>query len=173
MASIDPSKKKTYKRWTIALSVLIPFAVASLFGIKIEGYDFSFLPGIYASINGLTAILLIVALYAIKKGRVKLHRKLIGTCLILSVLFLSMYVTYHITSDAASYGGSQRSIYFSLLISHILLSILVVPLVLVTLLRALTGEFKRHRFMARITFPVWLYVAISGVLVYLMISPYY
>lgn len=164
-----------YKKLIITLSVVIPVAVAVLFKVHIDGYDFSFLPPIYASINGLTAILLLVALRAIKKGNKVLHERIMKVCIGLSASFLVMYVLYHMTSESTPYGGEgpMRSLYFFILISHILLSIVVIPLVLFTFVRALSGNFYRHRKLARITFPVWLYVAITGVVVYLMISPYY
>lgn len=172
-ASLD---NKKYNRWIWVLSIVIPLAVAVLFSVRIPGVErLGFLPPIYASINALTAILLIAAVMAIKKGNRKTHEKLMKTCIVLSVLFLLMYVTYHMTSDSTSYGGEgvMRYIYFFVLISHIFLSIGVIPFVLITYVRALTGNFEAHRKIAKITFPIWLYVAVTGVIVYLMISPYY
>jgi putative membrane protein len=168
-------KKEPYRKLIIALSIVIPVAVAALFGIKIPGYDFSFLPPIYATINGLTAICLIAAVAAIKNKKRKLHEGLIKICMILSGLFLVMYILYHITSESTPFGGQGmiRNIYFFVLISHILLSIVVIPFVLFTFVRALSGNFERHKKLARYTFPLWLYVAVTGVLVYIMISPYY
>lgn len=168
-------QREPYKKSIIVISILIPLAVAVLFGIKIPGYDFSFLPPIYASINALTAVLLISALVAIKNQKRKLHENLMKSCLALSASFLVMYVVYHMTSDSTPFGGQGtiRYLYFFILISHIAFSISVIPLVLFTFVRALGGDFKRHRQIARYTFPVWLYVAITGVIVYLMISPYY
>lgn len=167
--------KKTINNLIIVVSVVIPLVVALLFRVKVEGYDFTFLPPIYASINGLTAVLLIVALWAIKNGNRVLHERLMKINLGLSLLFLLMYVVYHMTSESTSFGGEGniRYVYFFILISHILLSISVIPLVLFTYLRAFNGEFDRHKKLARITFPIWLYVAITGVVVYVMISPYY
>jgi putative membrane protein len=168
-------RKEPYK-WTIVLlSVVIPVVVAALFRVKIRGYDFSFLPGIYASINGITAVLLLVAYLAIRRGKRKLHERLMKTCIGLSASFLVMYVVYHMTSESTTFGGTGaiRYVYFFILISHILLSVIITPLVLFTFSRALSGNFERHRALAKFTFPVWLYVAVSGVLVYLMISPYY
>lgn len=167
--------ERKYKGWIIAVSIAVPAAVAVLFTVSIDGYDTSFLPPIYATMNGLTAIFLIAALIAIKNKRVELHKKLTTSAIVFSVLFLLMYVTYHATSESTPFGGEGtiRSVYFFLLISHILLSLVVIPLVLITYVRALSGNFERHRKIARITFPVWLYVAITGVVVYLMISPYY
>lgn len=164
-----------YSKVIIALSVIIPIAVAALFGIKIEGYDFSFLPPIYASINGLTAVLLVMAVKAIKNGNRKRHELLMKTCIGLSALFLVLYIAYHITSESTSYGGQGivRPVYLFILITHIILSVAIIPLVLFTYVRALAERFDKHKKIARITFPIWLYVAVSGVVVYLMISPYY
>lgn len=169
------TRKEPYRKLIIVVSVLVPLLVAILFGVKVEGYDFTFLPPIYASINGLTAILLIAAVIAIKNGRRLLHERLMKTCILLSIAFLVMYVIYHMTADSTPFGGKGiiRNIYFFILISHILLSIVVIPFVLFTYVRAITGNFERHRALAKFTFPIWLYVAITGVIVYLMISPYY
>jgi putative membrane protein len=100
---------------------------------------------------------------------------LMKTCILLSAAFLVMYVLYHMTSDSTSYGGvgAIKYVYYFILITHILLSIVVVPLVLFTFLRAWLGDFERHKRLAKFTFPIWLYVAVTGVIVYLMISPYY
>ncbi|HMP99825.1 MAG TPA: DUF420 domain-containing protein [Cyclobacteriaceae bacterium] len=164
-----------YKKLIILISIVVPVVVAILFGVKIEGYNFSFLPPIYASINGLTAILLVTAVIAIKNRNQKLHEILIKTCLALSISFLVMYVVYHMTSTSTSFGGEGwiRLVYFFILISHILLSVIIIPFVLFTYVRAISGNFAKHRALARYTFPLWLYVAVTGVIVYLMISPYY
>lgn len=168
-------EKQPYQKVIIALSIILPLAVAVLFKVKIPGYDLSFLPPIYASINGLTAVLLIVAVVAIKNNKRKLHETLMKTCIGLSAVFLVMYVLYHMTSDSTPYGGEgpMRIVYYVILISHILLSVVVVPFVLFTFSRALSGNFERHKALAKFTFPIWLYVAVTGVIVYLMISPYY
>jgi putative membrane protein len=168
--------EKKYRPWIIALSIAVPVAVAVLFfTTKIEGYDTSFLPPIYATMNGLTAIFLVLGVVAIKNKKVEVHRKLMTTAIVFSALFLVLYVIYHSTSESTPFGGEGwiRPVYFTLLISHILLSIIIIPLVLVTYVRALAERFDKHRKIARITFPIWLYVAVSGVLVYLLISPYY
>ncbi len=164
-----------YRKLIITLSIVIPVAVASLFGIKIDGYDLSFLPPIYASINGVTAVTLIAALVAIKSKKFQLHENLMKVCISLSSAFLVMYIAYHMTSNKTSFGGEGfiRYVYFFILITHILLSIIVIPLVLFTFVRALSQNYERHKKLAKITFPIWLYVAITGVVVYLMISPYY
>ena len=168
-------KKEPYNKLIIAVSILIPVAIAVLFGVKIPGYDLSFLPPIYATINGTTAILLVTAVVAIKRKNRAVHERLIKICLILSATFLVLYVLYHMTSDSTPYGGDGplRYVYFIILITHILLSVGVIPMVLFTYLRARRGEFSRHRAIAKYTFPLWLYVAVTGVIVYLMISPYY
>ena len=169
-------KKKKYTVWIWILSIAIPVVVAALFGVKIpNAKPLTFLPPIYASINGLTAILLIAAVIQIKKGNRKLHERMMKFCILLSVLFLGMYVAYHMTSESTPYGGEGilRYVYFFILISHILLSIGVIPMVLITYVRALLGDYEKHKKIAKITFPIWLYVAVTGVIVYIMISPYY
>jgi len=168
-------KKEPYKKLIVTLSIVIPVAVAALFGLKVPGYDLSFLPPIYAGINGLTAVLLIAAIAAIKNGNRTLHERLIKTCMALSVLFLLMYVAYHATSQTTHYGGTGiiAYTYYFILVTHIVLSVVVIPFVLFTYVRALAGNFARHRALAKYTFPLWLYVAVTGVVVYLMISPYY
>lgn len=170
------ANEKKYNIWIWILSIAVPVVVAVLFSYRIEGVErMGFLPPIYASINGLTAILLITAVIQIKNGNRKLHERLMKTCIVLSVLFLVMYVAYHMTSDSTPYGGTGaiRYLYFFILLSHIALSIGVIPFVLITYVRAIAGNYERHKKIARITFPIWLYVAITGVIVYLMISPYY
>jgi putative membrane protein len=169
------TKKDPYKRIVILLSILIPLSVAVLFRVEVKGYDLTFLPPIYATINGVTAILLIAAVICIKNGRQRAHELIMKTCMGLSALFLLMYVAYHMTSASTPFGGTGyiRYIYFFILISHILLSVGVIPLVLFTYLRAWRGDYLGHRKLAKIAFPFWLYVAVSGVVVYLMISPYY
>ena len=167
---------KKYNKIIIILSVLIPVVVAILFGVKIPNVaPLSFLPPIYATINGLTAIILIMAFFAIKNRKIVLHENLMTTAIGCSVVFLCMYVAYHMTSDSTKFGGEGfiKYVYYFILLSHILLSIIVIPFVLITYVRAITNNFEKHKKIARITFPLWLYVAVSGVIVYLMISPYY
>ena len=168
-------RKEPYNKLIVAVSILVPLLIAVLFGVKIPGYDFSFLPPIYATINGVTAILLVAAVMAIKRKNRVLHERLIKTCMALSATFLVLYVIYHMTSDSTPYGGvgALRYVYFFILITHILLSVVVIPFVLFTFVRALSGNFERHKALAKFTFPLWLYVAVTGVIVYLMISPYY
>ncbi|RKS99088.1 DUF420 domain-containing protein [Flavobacterium sp. 123] len=164
----------------IIVSILIPVVVAILFGVKLKDYGFdieplSFLPPIYATTNAITAVILVAAVIAIKNGNRKLHERLMTTAIALSVAFLVMYVAYHMTSDSTKFGGEGtiRFVYFFILITHIILSIAIIPLVLITYVRALANKFDKHKIIAKITFPIWLYVAVTGVIVYLMISPYY
>lgn len=172
----QPQNTSKYNKWIVILSIAIPLVVAALFGIRIPNVGpFMFLPPIYAGINALTAVLLLTALWAIKNKKQQLHERLMKSALLCSIAFLVMYVIYHMTSDSTPFGGEGaiRYLYFFILISHILLSILVIPFVLLTYVRAITKDFEKHKKLARIAFPIWLYVAITGVIVYIMISPYY
>lgn len=169
-----------YNKLIIVVSIAIPLVVALLFGVNLRkmGYNvtpLSFLPPIYATINALTAVVLIAAVVAIKKGNRKLHENLMKLAIACSVSFLVMYVAYHMTSDSTQFGGEGliRYVYFFILITHIILSIVIIPLVLITYVKALSQRFDKHKKIAKITFPIWLYVAITGVVVYLMIAPYY
>ena len=195
---MNNSNKKTleqrFRLSIILVSILIPTAVAILFTVKLKDFGIeveplSFLPPIYASINGLTALLLLMGVMAIKNGNRKVHERFMTTAIACSVVFLVMYVAYHMTADSTVYGdidgnkildatekanaGLIRNVYLFILLSHIALSIVIIPLVLITYVRALAARFDRHRKIAKITFPLWLYVAVTGVVVYLMISPYY
>lgn len=172
--------EKKFKTPIIIVSIVIPVAVALLFSVRLKDFGInveplSFLPPIYAAINALTAILLVLAVRAIKNGNRALHEKLMTSAIACSVVFLVMYVAYHMTAEATKFGGEGviKYIYFFLLITHIALSITIIPLVLFTYVRALSSQFDRHKKLARITFPLWLYVAVTGVIVYLMIAPYY
>ncbi len=168
--------EKKYNKLIVVLSVLIPVVVAVLFGVKIPNVEpLSFLPPIYATINGFTAVLLVIAFIAIKNKKIKLHENVMKTAIGCSVAFLVMYVAYHMTSDSTKFGGEGaiKYIYYFVLITHILLSIIIIPFVLITYVRAITNNIEKHKKIAKITFPLWLYVAISGVIVYIMISPYY
>ncbi|RZP16050.1 MAG: DUF420 domain-containing protein [Flavobacteriales bacterium] len=168
--------EKKYNRLVWILSIVIPIAVAALFGIRIPGVErLGFLPPIYAGINALTALALVIAVIQIKKGNRKNHENLMKFAILLSTLFLVLYVVYHMTSDSTKFGGEGmvKYVYYFVLITHILLSILVIPFVLFTYLRGISGQFEQHKRLARYTFPLWLYVAVTGVVVYFMISPYY
>ncbi len=170
------AESNKYSKLIITLSVAIPVAVAVLFKVHIPNVaPLSFLPPIYAAINGFTAFILIAAFIAIKNKNIKLHERLMKFAILLSALFLVMYVAYHMTSDPTPFGGegAVKTIYYFILISHIILSIAIIPMVLISFVRALNKHFPAHRKIAKITLPIWLYVAITGVVVYLMISPYY
>lgn len=161
----------------VALSALLIGAVCFLYLgpklINIKGLPPSILPKVNATLNGACALVLIAAWRAILRKDVQLHRRLMLTAVVLSILFLVSYVLQHGSFPSAHYGGSFGWLYFPLLISHIILAAAIVPLVLITLIRALSARFDRHRKIARWTLPLWLYVSISGVLVYLMCAPYY
>jgi len=181
----QPNKEsipKKMKRAIYAISIAIPLLVAILLSIPpINGLSeesvtmLRKLPAFYSSINAITAVVLVVALIAIKKKKTALHQKLMTTALVLSVVFLLCYVVYHASVPSTTFGGegSLKVLYLIILLSHIVLSVIVVPLVLVTFILARNQLYVRHKKLARITFPLWLYVAITGVVVYLMISPYY
>ncbi len=181
--------EKKYKPIIVTLSIAIPLVVAALFSIKIEGYDFTFLPPIYAAINCVVALLLISAVIAVKNGNVQLHRKLIRFAILGSLLFLIGYILYHATSAETKYGdlnhdgiisdtekanlGIDALIYYIILITHIVLSIAVIPLILLTYLRGWANNIIAHKKIAKYTFPLWLYVAITGPIIYIMIKPFY
>ena len=176
----DQSVEQKYNKWIVILSIAIPLVVAILFKVKLKDFGFevtplSFLPPIYATINGITAVLLVLAVVAIKNGYRKRHELLMKSAIGCSVAFLAMYVAYHMTSESTPFGGEGliKYVYFFILISHIGLSIVIIPLVLITYVKALAQKFDSHKKIAKITFPIWLYVAVTGVIVYLMISPYY
>ena len=189
MEKQDISKEKKYNKWIVVLSIIIPIVVASLFIIKVDIELPIFLPPIYAVINGFTALILVMAFIAIKKKKIVLHENLMTTAIWCSVIFLVMYVLHHMTSDSTVFGdlnhdgtlndyekskiGVFRYVYLIILLTHILLSVAVIPFVLITYIRAITKNFERHKKIARITFPLWLYVAVTGVIVYVMIVPYY
>ena len=169
------TKKNKYGIWIKIISVVIPLVVATLFRVKID-YDLPvFLPPIYATINAITALLLVFALMAIKRKKIALHQRLMQSCIVLSLLFLVMYIAYHMTTDPTPFlgEGSVKTLYFFILISHIILSVALIPLVLISYVRAFQKEFPEHKKISKITFPIWLYVAVTGVIVYIMISPYY
>ena len=182
-----------FTRAIIVVSVAIPAAVAFLLlapGTKLEvGFNTHALPLFHAILNSTTAILLLLSLYFIRHGQVLAHKRTNWTAVTLSAIFLVSYVIYHASNPSVRYGdldhdgvlsaaeklqaGSMRYVYYVILSTHIVLSAVIVPLVLFTLQRAYQERFDRHRRLARITWPVWFYVAVSGVVVYVLISPYY
>ena len=171
----NKAEKNKYSIWIKIISVAIPLVVAILFNVRIDYELPIFLPPIYATINALTSVLLVLALMAIKSKKIQLHQRLMQTCIFLSLVFLVMYIAYHMTTDPTPFGGEGyvKILYFFILISHTLLSIALIPLVLISYVRAFQKEFPSHKKISKITFPIWLYVAVTGVIVYLMIDPYY
>ncbi|PVY41651.1 putative membrane protein [Pontibacter virosus] len=160
------------------LSVAIPVVVAMLFFMPKEGSstaDVSFLPTLHAILNSITAFALVIGYYNIRKGNIKVHRAAMATAFGLSAIFLVSYVTYHFLGERTIYGGDGylKLFYYFILLTHIVLAVVIVPLVLLSMYFALSNQFARHRRISKWTFPIWLYVAVTGVLVYIMISPYY
>lgn len=173
--TVESSPSKKYNVYIVILSITIPIVVALMFSVKLDIKLPIFLPPIYATINAITGVLLIIAVWAIKNKKRTLHERLMKTAILCSVVFLMMYLAYHMTSDSTKFGGEGgiKYIYLFILLTHILLSIVVIPFVLLTYVKAITNDFEKHKKIAKITFPLWLYVAVSGVVVYVLISPYY
>ncbi|MFD2245744.1 DUF420 domain-containing protein [Pontibacter ruber] len=176
--STAASKDKKYLVLIAILSVLIPVVVAMLFFMPKEGsdkVDVSFLPTLHAILNSMTAIALVIGYINIRRGNIRNHRAAMLTAFGLSAIFLVSYVTYHFLGERTIYGGegALKYFYYFVLLTHIVLAVVIVPLVLLSVYFALTDQVKRHRRISRLTFPIWLYVAVTGVLVYILISPYY
>lgn len=189
----EQADNKVYLRIIYLISILIPLVVAFLIlfptKLSMTGDWVKLLPGAHATINSLTVVTLIAALVSVKKGNIKAHRSFMFASLFLGVLFLISYILYHSSVESVKFGdinhdgelsekelvevGTSRIVYLVILASHILLSILVVPFVLFAFYYALTDQIERHKKMVKFTFPVWLYVSITGVIVYFMIEPYY
>ncbi len=140
-----------------------------------DGVSLSFLPLVHAVLNSLTALCLVAGFAAVKKRNLARHRRMMTTALILSAIFLLCYVSYHFTTPETKFGGQGwiRPVYFFLLISHISIASISFPLILFTFIAAWTKDIDRHRRLVRYSFPLWLYVAITGPLCYLMLRPYY
>ncbi|MDH5608140.1 MAG: DUF420 domain-containing protein [Cyclobacteriaceae bacterium] len=174
------------------ISVLIPLVVAVLLYVPakwVAGAWTMLLPAFHAGVNFLTSLVLIAALVSIKKGKTGLHKRLMSVAFTLGILFLLSYVIYHATNPSVSFGdidhdgvlsdaermaaGTSRTIYLFLLLSHILLSVAVVPLVLLAFFYALSARVEQHRKIVKFAFPVWLYVSVTGVVIYWLIQPYY
>ncbi len=174
-----PTQIKRLNIIATILSIAIPLVVVVLMNPRFPKLSLPFdpyiLPPFYATINGITALVLLVALYYIKQRNIKMHQRMIYVAMSLSVVFLVCYVLYHSSTQPTTFGGEGaiRSVYYFLLISHIILSAVVVPFVLFTFIRGFTRQDARHRKIAKWTFPLWLYVAVTGVVCYLLISPYY
>ncbi|MEO8823119.1 MAG: DUF420 domain-containing protein [Ginsengibacter sp.] len=176
--------------WSVSVFVFV--AIAALSGIKLNahlGFDLHVFAAFNAIVNSLVAVLLVAALLAVKKKNYILHKKIMIAAIILSVLFLISYVCHHLFSGETRFGdlnhdgivspdekalaGSLRYVYYAILITHIPLAGIILPFILFTAYRGLSADYQKHKKLARITWPIWLYVAVSGVVVYLLISPYY
>ncbi len=188
--NLQLARRMNAAAWVITGVVLILVGLMRRVKISLpEGWDFSFLPPFHATVNALTAVVLLIAFYYIKQKNVQMHRRMIYVAIGLSVLFLLSYVAYHFTTPETLFGdanrdgvvdaaekaavGGLRTLYLVILLSHIVLAALALPLILFTFIRAYTGQVERHRKMARWVFPIWLYVAITGPLAYVMLKPYY
>jgi len=172
--NMDLAKKLSRYAWIV--SILVFIVVASMRRIKIDtDVDFSWLPAVYSTLNGIVAVLLIFSLLAIKRGSARLHQKFNTLALIGSAGFLLMYVLYHVTTPETSYCGIGpiRYVYFFFLITHIVLAAGILPFILFTFIRAYTHQYARHKKIARWVYPLWLYVAITGPILYIMLSPCY
>jgi putative membrane protein len=189
-ANLDLAKKLNLLVWIISAAVL--GLVVMMQKIKIplpEGADLSSLPGFHALLNSMAAVFLVLAIRAIKNGKVILHQKMIYVAFICSLVFLLSYVTYHITTPATLFGDANkdgllssaereavsgsRPYYLFILISHIGLAALSFPFILRTFVHAFTNQFEKHRKLSKKVFPVWLYVAVTGPVVYFFLQPYY
>ncbi|MEO6914625.1 MAG: DUF420 domain-containing protein [Chitinophagaceae bacterium] len=176
-AALEKNDKKAY--WVIGIfSIVVFLAVVALgkFTVRVNlGFDPHFFAKMNAVINTFVSILLLAGLFAVKQRNFVLHKKLMISALILSVIFLVSYICHHLFTGDTKYGGTGgiRYVYFIILITHIFLAATVLPIILLTAYRALVAEWPAHRKLARITWPVWFYVSLTGVVVYLMISPYY
>lgn len=166
------------------LSIAIPLAVAVLMFLPdsvkvsmglVENTQVSSLPLMHAILNGATFFFLVLAGIAIKNKKITIHRTFMGISFVLSSLFLISYVIYHTTHPSAKFGGEGaiRGLYFFILISHIILSVPVIPLALLSIYRGWTNDVRKHKKIVRYAYPIWLYVALTGVVVYVMMQPYY
>lgn len=190
MADLQLEKKLNIGAWVVTGVVLVLVGIMRRVKIPLpEGVDLSFLAPFHASVNALTAVTLLVALYFIKQKQVEAHRNTMMFALGLSVLFLLSYVAYHFTTPETIFGdldrdgvlsieelaavGSTRTFYLVILVSHIVLAAVSLPFILFTFIRAYTGQYDRHRKMARWVWPIWFYVAVTGPVAYLMLMPYY
>jgi len=177
--SISPAQNNKFLAIIAVLSVAIPIVVAILLFIpqtgKLGDLDVSFLPHLNGILNSATAICLIVGFFFIRNKNENAHRAMMMSAFVLSSIFLVSYVIYHYQAPPTSFGGEGiiRPVYYFLLVTHIILAAVVVPFVLLAFYYALSKQISKHKKIVKYTFPIWLYVAVTGVLVYLMISPYY
>ena len=178
-SSAADSGNTKYKVLAAVLGAVIPVTVAVLYFFpnvfRVEGAQVKSLPAVNAVLNSLTAVLLMAGYYFVRRKNVARHRALMGSAFLMGSLFLASYVVYHSQVPSTTFGGQGliRGVYYFVLLTHILLAAVTVGLVLFTLYFALTEQFQKHRRIARWTYPIWLYVSVTGVIVYFMISPYY
>jgi putative membrane protein len=175
-AKEELAKKLKVLAWVVSALVLALVAIMQRVRLPLpEGVDLSFLPGFYAGVNALAALVLVAAIVFIKQGKVGAHRAAMMFAMVLSVFFLLSYVAYHLTSDPTRYGGEgpMRTVYFLLLITHIITAAVSFPFILFTFIAAWTNRFDAHRRLARWVFPLWLYVAVTGPIIWWMIRPFY
>jgi putative membrane protein len=176
---VDTPKQRNYTPWVVFLSILInAIVVLLIFMPKYEGLDhldLTILPMMNAIFNSFTTVFLLAALFFIRQKNVKMHRRFIFAAFTSTALFLITYLTYHSLAESTHFGGEGfiKYVYYFVLITHIVLAAVIVPLALLTLARGLNMQVEKHRKIARWTMPLWLYVSITGVLVYILISPYY
>ena len=174
----EASKAKLLRTIAWIVTALVLGLVVAMRKIQIplpEGVSFTFLPPIYSALNAVAAVALVAAVVFIKQGKVKAHKAAIQFALVVSITFLLGYVLYHITTPETEYGGEGpiRVVYFILLITHIILAAVSFPFILFAYISGATNYFAQHKKMVKWVFPVWLYVAITGPVCYLMLKPYY
>ena len=189
---ILPQNDKNAKAIIWIVSIIVFGVIATLSRVKLDirvGFDSHYFAAANAIINSLVTLMLLFGLWAVKAKKFHLHKKLMIAAIVLSVLFLISYVCHHLTTSDTKFGdvngdgilsvgekdlvGNTRYFYYFILLTHIPLAGIILPFILFTAYRALSGNFQKHMKLARITWPVWLYVAITGVVIYLMVSPYY
>ncbi|MFZ9300258.1 MAG: DUF420 domain-containing protein [Chitinophagaceae bacterium] len=162
--------------YTVSAVVFIAVVILSRVKLEIDlGFNVHVFATLNAVLNSLVSVELVIALVAVKRGNYALHRNLMISAMGLSVLFLVSYIAHHLLADSTPFGGEGliRYIYYFILITHIFLAAVILPFILFTAYRGLTGEWAMHRKLAKITWPIWFYVSVTGVVVYLLISPYY
>ncbi|PZF74474.1 DUF420 domain-containing protein [Taibaiella soli] len=178
LAPVLKKNDKQARLLILVVSFVVFAAVALLSKFKLE-VDLGFNPHLFATfnavINTMVSILLVAALIAVKKKNYEAHKKMMMTAMVLSILFLVSYIAHHLLAGETKYGGTGalRYIYYFILATHIPLAAIILPFILFTAYRSLTGEFAKHKKLARYTWPLWFYVSVTGVLVYLLIAPYY
>ena len=173
------SNEQLWSKIAVGVSIAVPVLITILFNVSppeiATDFNWKILPKFHAILNGMVTILLLLSFYFIKNKKIQAHKMCNVSALMLSAIFLVSYVTYHTFTSSTSFGGEGyiRYIYFFILLTHIVLAAIILPIILFTFLRAFVGKFESHKKIARWTLPLWLYVSITGVIVYLMISPYY